>query len=247
MSRGLFITGTDTGVGKTVVAAGILRMLKGKGLDAVPVKPVQTGAVLGSDGLVAPDLQFCLAAADIEPSWDEMKLMAPYVYEPACSPHLAARMARNYPELPDIRACTQKLLQKHQAVVMEGAGGIMVPLNETETMLDLMQALKYPVVLVSRLGLGTINHTLLSVQALRNAGIDLIGVVFSRTEPSQQESQFIEDDNPKTIAQFSNVKVLGNIRYLSDLDASDDKVWGCFEEDLPGLSSILEVIGTNNG
>jgi len=243
MSRGLFVTGTDTGVGKTVVAAGVLRWLRKKGIDAVPVKPVQTGGVPGSDGLVAPDLDFCLTAASIEPDRDEMKLMAPYVYKPACSPHLAGRMAQVYPELSNICDCIQKLLQDHQVVIVEGAGGIMVPLNETETVLDLMGILEYPIVLVSQLGLGTINHTLLTVQTLKNAGLELIGVVFSHMEPSHPKSQFIEDDNPKTIAQFGDVKVLGNIRYLSGLDANDSRVWGCFEEDMPGLSNILEMIG----
>ena len=235
--------GTDTDVGKTMVAAGILRLLREKGIDAVPVKPVQTGGIPSSDGLLAPDLEFSLAAADIQPARDEKKLMAPYVYEPACSPHLAGRMAQVYSEIAKIRDCTQKLLQDHQAVVVEGAGGIMVPLNETETMLDLMKSFGYPVVLVSRLGLGTINHTLLSIQTLKDTGVELIGVVFSRMQPSQPRNRFIEDDNPKTIADFGDVKVLGNIRYLPNLDAKDDKIWQCFEEDLPGFSNILDVIG----
>jgi len=243
MSQGLFITGTDTDAGKTVVSAGILRLLKQNGVDAVPVKPVQTGGYPSDEGLLAPDLEFSLAAADIEPDHDEKKLMAPYVYDPACSPHLAGRMAQAYPEISKIDDCIQKLLQKHKAVVVEGAGGIMVPLNETETMLDLMKSLKYPVVLVSRLGLGTINHTLMSVQTLRSAGIELVGVVFSRMQPSQPENRFIEEDNPKTITQFGNVKVLGNIRYLPNLDAKDDDLWVCFEEDMPGFSNILDVIG----
>ncbi len=243
MSQGLFITGTDTDVGKTVVAAGILRLLSKKGIDVVPVKPVQTGGIPSSDGLLAPDLEFCLAAADIKLYHDEKKLMAPYVYEPACSPHLAGRLAQSYPETDKIRDGIQKLLQYHQAVVVEGAGGIMVPLNETTTMLDLMKSLGYPVVLVSRLGLGTINHTLLSIQALKNTGVEFIGVVFSRIQPSHPENRFIEDDNPKAIAEFGDVKVLGSIRYLPDLDAEDNEVWEYFEEDMPGFSSILDVIG----
>ncbi|MBT3362771.1 MAG: dethiobiotin synthase [Chloroflexi bacterium] len=243
MSNGLFITGTDTDAGKTVVAAGILKLLREKGVDAVPVKPIQTGGIPSSDGLLASDLEFSLATAGINPNQDEKKLMAPYVYNPACSPHLAGRLAQAYPELSKINDCIQKLLQDHQAVVVEGAGGIMVPLNETKTMLDLMKTLEYPVVLVSRLGLGTINHTLLSVQALQNAGLNLIGVVFCRTQASQPGNEFIEEDNPKTIAQFGTVKVLGNIRYIPDLDASDDKVWQCFEQDLPGFENILEVMG----
>jgi dethiobiotin synthase len=243
VSKGLFITGTDTDAGKTVVAAGILRLLRGKGIDAVPVKPVQTGGTTGDAGLLATDLEFSLAAANIKPDSNEKKLMAPYVYEPACSPHLAGRMAQAYAQISKMNDSIQKLLQHHQAVVVEDAGGMMVPLNETETMLDLMKKLGYPVVLVSRLGLGTINHTVLSVQTLRNAGLELIGVVFCQTKPSQPESKFIEEDNPKTIAKFGGVKVLGNIRYMPDLNATDDKVWQRFKKDIPGFGNILELMG----
>ena len=114
MSNGLFITGTDTDAGKTVVAAGILKLLREKGVDAVPVKPIQTGGIPSSDGLLASDLEFSLATAGINPNQDEKKLMAPYVYNPACSPHLAGRLAQAYPELSKINDCIQKLLQDHQ-------------------------------------------------------------------------------------------------------------------------------------
>src|SRR3990172_6112147 len=121
MNRGIFITGTDTGIGKTLVAAGILRWLRRQGIDAVPMKPVQTGARREGDKLAAPDLEFCLAAAGIKPVAGEMKLMLPYAYEPACSPHLAGRLAGRYPEIAEIVNCAEKLLKKHQGLVVEGA------------------------------------------------------------------------------------------------------------------------------
>ena len=123
MSRGFFITGTDTGIGKTVVTAGILRWLRGQGVDAVPMKPVQTGAIKKGDRLVSPDIEFCLAASGWKPNEEEAQLIAPYLYEPACSPHLAGRMAVKYPEISEIKRCAETLLQKHQALLVEGAGG----------------------------------------------------------------------------------------------------------------------------
>ena len=240
MSRGIFITGTDTGVGKTVVTAGILRWLRQQGVDAIPMKPVQTGATRQGRRLIAPDLEFCLAASGIKPVAGEAELMLPYAYEPACSPHLAGRLANNYPELAKITSCAEKLLRKHRAIVVEGAGGIIVPLNERQAMLDLMAALNYPVVVVSRFGLGTINHTLLSVQALRAAGLTLLGVVFNRTEPPRAENQFIEADNPEIIARFGDVTVLGKLRYFENLDPADAKVWRDFETDMPGLRLFLD-------
>ena len=237
MTKGLFITGTDTGVGKTLIAAAALCRLRQRGVDAVPMKPVQTGAELAADSknLIAPDLQVCLDAARITPSQDELDLMAPYCYEPACSPHLAGRMGENYPRIAHILDCAKQLQKNHGFVVIEGAGGIMVPLDESSTMIDLMVQLALPVLLVSRIGLGTINHTLLSIQALRAAGLDLLGVAFNTPESPTQEGRFIHDDNPKTIARFGGINILGTIRHFP----GGEKNWEKILEDLPGLDHIL--------
>lgn len=242
VSRGLFITGTDTGVGKTVVTAGIVRWLRQQGIDAVPMKPVQTGARRQGNRLVAPDLEFCLAAAGIKPDFEEGRLMLPYAYEPTCSPHLAGRLAGHYPEISKITSCAEKLLEKHQVVVVEGAGGILVPLNEQQTMLDLMVALNYPVVLVARFGLGTINHTLLSIRTLREAGLDLLGVVFNHTELPRPENELIEADNPETIARFGKVPVLGKLGRFEKLSPEKPENWREFERDMPGLETILSEL-----
>ena len=247
MGRGIFVTGTDTGVGKTLVTAGIVRWLRNQGVDAVPMKPVQTGGewrsrLRGSERLVAPDLEFVLSAADLRPGDDEMQLMSPYVYEPACSPHLAGRMEGRYVEPSVVKDCADRLLGEHQAVVVEGAGGIEVPLNESATMLDLMVLLGFPVVLVSRFGLGTINHALLSVNALRSAGLDLIGVVFNQIEQPSAESRFIEEDNPEAVARFGNVPVLGKIMHF-DRNSKTEGIWHDFEKATTGLQNILEALG----
>ncbi|MFC2051882.1 dethiobiotin synthase [Chloroflexota bacterium] len=243
MSPGIFVTSTDTGVGKTVVTAGILRWLRNQGIDVVPMKPVQTGGIPGGDRLVAPDLEFCISASGIRPDVRELQLMSPYVYEPACSPHLAGRMSQQYAEPSKIKDCADKLLQGHRALVVEGAGGVMAPLNESSTMLDLMKMLAYPVVLVSRFGLGTINHTLMSIQALRTFEIRIIGVVFNHTAKPRPEDRLVEQDNPDAIAQFGNVRVLGRLRYLNSLSSKSEDVWSLFEEDMTGLNNILDELG----
>lgn len=243
MSSGIFVTGTDTGVGKTVVTAGILRWLRNQGIDTVPMKPVQTAGALDGERVIAPDLEFCLSASRMRPCGHELQLMSPYVYKHACSPHLAGRMSQRYVEPSKIKDCADKLLQNHQALVVEGAGGIMVPINESLTMLDLMKMLAYPVVLVSRFGLGTINHTLMSIQVLRKFEIKLIGVLFNHTELPQPENQLIEKDNPRAIAQFSNVRVLGKLRYMNNLSSRMEDMWDYFEEDMTGLKYILDELG----
>ncbi len=242
VSQGIFVAGTDTGVGKTLVAAGIVRWLRNQGIDAVPMKPVQTGGELRGDRLVAPDLEFHLSASNLRPNRDEMQLMSQYVYEPACSPHLAGRMAQRYTEPSIVKDCADKLLLNHRAVIVEGAGGIMVPLNESATMLDLMKMLGYPVVLVAKLGLGTINHTLLSIHALRTAGMDLIGVVFNQMEQPSTESRFIEDDNPRAITRFGSLRVLGKVMHF-DPDSKTEEIWHDFEKAMTGLPNILDALG----
>jgi len=109
MIGGVFITGTGTGVGKTLVAAAVLRAVRAAGIDAVPFKPVQTGAAAGADGLVAPDVEFCLAAAGVAASADERTLMAPYLYHPACSPHLAARIEGRPVRIAALRRAAERL------------------------------------------------------------------------------------------------------------------------------------------
>jgi dethiobiotin synthetase len=241
MTQGIFVTGTDTGVGKTLVTAGIIRWLRKHWTDVAPMKPVQTGAEKQENMFIAPDLEFSLTASSLKPDAEERRMMAPYLYEPACSPHLAGRLTGCYPDIATIQKYAEIILSHRQKLVVEGAGGILVPLNENETMLDLMKALGYPVVLVSRIGLGAINHALLSINILNTAGIKLVGVVFNQTEPPLPENRYIEEDNPKAVEQFGKVKILGNIGYFERFEQSED-LWERFERSMPGLVDIKAVL-----
>ena len=204
--RGWFVTGTDTGVGKTHVTALLLAALRQAGVDAVPMKPVQTGCRLRRGVLVAPDLEVALTAAGLTPAPDEKRWMCPARFRTPCSPDLAAEREGGRIRVLELLAAYRRLTARHGAVVVEGAGGIMVPLNARETMLDLMRALRLPVVLVARPGLGTINHTLLSLAALRAARLPLAGVVLNATRPG--EGRGLADSNRAAIERLGNVKVL---------------------------------------
>ena len=236
--RGLFITGTDTGVGKTVVAAGLLRRLRRAGVDAAPMKPVQTGAARADGRLVSGDLERCLDAAGMTPSPDERAAMCPFLYEPACSPHLAGRLAGSYPEIAAIEEAAAFLGARHAAVLVEGAGGVLAPLNEQETMLDLMRALALPVLLVARGTLGTINHTLLSLRALRGAGLTVAGVAVNDCDAAPRDA--VWEDNPRAIAQFGAVPILGEIPHLGDLAARD--AWERFDRAFTGFDALGEIL-----
>lgn len=205
------MTGTDTGVGKTRVAAALLAAWREAGVDAVPMKPVQTGCWRKGKTLVAPDLAACLAEVGLKPGDDERQDMAPYCFQPACSPHLAAAEAGETISISTIQAAFRRVCRRHEAVVVEGAGGIAVPLTLRRTMLDLMQALRLPVVLTARPGLGTLNATLLSLGALREAAVPVLGVVINQSEPGRWGR--IEEDNRRTIERMGKTPVLACIRY----------------------------------
>jgi len=240
MIRGVFITGTGTGVGKTVVTAAILRAARGAGIDAVPFKPVQTGAADGPDGLRSPDVEFCLAAAGLKARPDEAALMAPVLYKPACSPHLAARIEDRPVDLDSICSCAAALLARHDALVVEGAGGVMVPLNESRTMLDLMAMLGMPVLVVAANALGAINHTLLALAALRAAGIEVLGVVFNQPDAPAEADEFIRRDNPETIARLGGLAVLGSLPHAGGLAGGGDEAWSPIAAGFAGMAKILE-------
>ena len=233
--NGLFVTGTDTGIGKTVLSALLLAELRRRGINAVPMKPVQTGCetegfrpeALGygqngiqslkpkAQSLCVPDLDYSLSMAEMQVDPETYQAMSPYQFEPACSPHLAAEMAGTEIDIAEMVIAARALISDYDFVIAEGAGGVLVPLNQRETMLDLMQALKFPVLLIARPGLGTINHTLLSIRVLRDEGLDIAGVVFVAS--TDDEPGFIEDDNITTIEHFGKVPILGSIPYCARL------------------------------
>jgi len=233
--NGIFVTGTDTGIGKTALSALLLAELRRRGINAAPMKPVQTdckpvnlrpealdfrnvlpqGLKPKARSLSIPDLDYSLSMSSMEVSAEDYANMSPYTFEPACSPHLAAEMAGTEIEIAEMVIAARALTSDYEFVIAEGAGGTLVPLNRRETMLDLMQALKFPTLLVARPGLGTINHTLLSIRVLRSDGLDIAGVIFVASE--ETDPGFIEEDNAVTIEHFGKVPVLGTIPYCTQL------------------------------
>lgn len=212
----VFITGTDTGAGKTVLAAAVLSVLRRAGVDAVPMKPVQTGCTERAGVRQIPDLDFLLRMSGCPTEEAERTWRAPYAYEPACSPHLAARLAGEIISTERIARALRELEQRHDFVVVEGAGGLMVPLNERELMLDLIRRLELPVLVVARTGLGTLNHTLLTLSALRAAEIEPAGIVFSGLHPGPLS--YLEKDNLDAVRTYGRTKVVGPLPYLPELE-----------------------------
>ena len=173
-SHGLFVTGTDTGVGKTLIAAALLRALAGRGLRAVGMKPVAAGCSPTAQGLRNEDATILLGASNVAAPID---LINPYRFEPAIAPHIAAAQAGVTISLSRIDDAYAALSAMAHWVVVEGAGGILVPLNDHEDFADLARLLELPVLLVVGMRLGCLNHALLTAQAIRARGLRLSGWV----------------------------------------------------------------------
>jgi dethiobiotin synthase len=231
MISGLFVTGTGTDVGKTLLVAGVMRWFQNRDINAMVMKPVQTGAERDAEGRrVAPDMEFVLQAARLRVETPTRERIVPYLFDPACSPHLAARLADCPIRLEKILACAQWLAERYDRLVVEGAGGLMAPLGDAGTMLDLMVALELPVLLVGHSGLGTINHVLLSLDALRKRGLNPLGVILNDCRPVPESSRFIHDDNADAIETYGQTRVLARIPYLGekpDWNLLDATLSGC--------------------
>lgn len=219
MNSSLFITGTDTDVGKTLLTAALLVAARRRGRQAMVMKPLQSGATRTGDGWAAPDPDLCLRLADVDVDAETYRDVAPCCFEPPCSPHLAAAEARMLITLPPLLDAYRRLSLRFDPLIVEGAGGAFVPINPSQTMLSLMQAFDLPVVVAARPGLGTINHTLLTLHALRSHGLRICGVVFVETHPVAWGT--IERDNRSTIEERGQVRVLGVIPYLEGILRAD--------------------------
>ena len=196
MARGIFVTGTDTGVGKTVVATALLRALKAAGVRAAGMKPVAAGI---EDGAMFNADVLALAAADAidVPMADRN----PYAFAPAIAPHLAARDAGIDIDLAIIARAYDRLALVADAIVVEGAGGVLVPLGDRLDMLDIPAQLRLPVLLVVGLRLGCLNHARLSWQALRLRGLVVSGWVANRLDPSMARGDDIVAELTRCLRQ----------------------------------------------
>ena len=191
MKQSLFVTGTDTNVGKTLLSALLVAAL-----DAIYWKPIQTGALDGTDR------QTVINLAQIP---EAQTLSETYCFDPPVSPHLAAEAAGVRIDLARIRPPANLA----RPVIAEGAGGILVPINDSELMLDLAGHLGFPVLIAARAALGTINHTLLTVRALLCAKIRIQGVVMIGHR---------NKDNERSVEHFGDVPVIGTIPWLDTID-----------------------------
>lgn len=207
MSQGYFVTGTDTGVGKTAVSVGLLHAFARQGKRVAGLKPVASGCELTKAGLRNADALALQAAANTALPYDTIN---PHAFAAAIAPHLAAAQNNQSIEVHNIKSIADNVREQVDILVIEGVGGWLVPLNDNETMADLAAALALPVILVVGLRLGCLNHALLSAQAIESAGLKLAGWVANSITPDFEERQ----QNIATLSLWLKAPCLGQVSYL---------------------------------
>lgn len=208
MTRGLFITATDTGVGKTLIACGIARWLRSEGLRVGVMKPVSSGD--------RNDAKRLIAAAQIR---EDLDVVNPQHFRAPLAPSVAASLERRAVDMDRIYQAYWALHKRYDVLIVEGAGGVKVPLAESTYVMDLIAAFRLPALVVARAGLGTINHSLLTLDALDQAKIEVVGLLLN----GGSGKTLAEATNPDEIQDHTAFPVLGHLRnrsvYPRDVDA----------------------------
>ena len=212
--RGFFITGTDTGVGKTAVTLGLMQALQDQGKTVVAMKPVASGCEPTAAGLVNADALQLQQQGSIELDYERVN---PYAFQPAIAPHLAAEQVGISIEKYKIINIYNELEYISDCVLVEGIGGWQVPLTENETLADLAGALGLGVILVVGLRLGCLNHALLTAQSIAASGCELVGWVANRPPSAAEESN--SGDIIRALKSRLSCRLLGNIPVLPEFSA----------------------------
>jgi len=207
LSPGLFVTGTDTGCGKTEVSLGLMHWLRAQGLRVAGMKPVASGAALTPEGLRNEDALRLQRQASSAPSYAQVN---PYAFATPVAPHLAADQAGVSIDLPVIRNAWQGLADLADVVLVEGVGGWRVPLGKGLELSDLVRALDLPVVLVVGLRLGCLNHALLSAESILASGARLLGWVANSVDPEM----LLPQENIAALAERLPAPCLGQVPWL---------------------------------
>lgn len=221
MSKGLFVLGTGTDIGKTYVTGLILKYLRDNGYDATYFKAALSGAVRDENGLLIPgDAVEVLSMANLKEDTD---FLVPYIYETAVSPHLASQIEGNPVDLTVVKEAYDEVSKKYDYIVMEGSGGIVCPIryegkdDENNIMLeDIIKYLGLDVILIADAGLGTINSIVTTVEYLKNRNIHVCGIIMNN-----YKDELMENDNIKMVEDLCDVPVIAKV-YENDKNLSLD-------------------------
>jgi len=211
-SKGYFITGTDTNVGKTVVTACLLTLYREQGIDTGVMKPIETGVDQECSSEANSDAKFLLT---ISGNGDPLEEICPIRLKPTAAPLQAARITGQTLDINLILENFHRLQAKHDQMLVEGIGGLLVPLTANYSVSDLIRDINLPLIIVSRVSLGTLNHTLLTVKAAQETGVKIAGVILNHSKDRPLNE--IELGQASLIQELSNVPVLGECPFIDSI------------------------------
>jgi dethiobiotin synthetase len=215
MPKGFFITGTDTGVGKTIITVALIKAVSLLGKRAGGMKPIETGCLKEGDIFVPSDGMFIKTMAHME---ENIKHISPCCFQNPLAPLPASEREGVHVDLENIRRSYANLAKQYYAVIVEGIGGLLVPIKEDYFVLNLAKEFGLPLIIVASPGLGTINHTLLTVNYALKEGLPVAGIILNYNRPP--EYSLAEETNPEVISKISPVPIIGIFPYLQDFESS---------------------------
>lgn len=208
VTGGVFITGTDTGVGKTVVAGRIARAMRERGINVGVMKPIHTGCRKRKRKLIPADSIYLMKSACVN---DPVELVTPFMFREPAAPLVTAKNSNRIISIEKIMECFNELCRRHTFMIVEGVGGACVPITKDFFIGDLISMLGLPAIIVSRPDIGTINHTLLTIDYLRKKDITIEGVIINYTRRIRKS--IAEKTCGKIIEELSGIKVIMEIVY----------------------------------
>ena len=215
MGNGLFIAGTDTGVGKTFIAGGLASLFHKRGVRVGVMKPVESGCERSANGLCPHDGLFL---KEMSAAIDDVEKIVPYRLEHPLSPSVAAELEGVVIDLEVIQDAYKQLAGQYDLMLVEGFGGLLAPLYKHSTSVDIIRLLDLPLIVVARNGLGTINHTLLTVEHARHNGLTVRGIILNACSPDPDLSV---ETNHQVIRELSGFPLLGEIPFYPHQERPD--------------------------
>lgn len=235
MGCGIFITGTDTGVGKTLVACGLAALLRESGYRVGVMKPVETGCEEKDGRLFPQDVFFLKEVSGCE---EPLEKICPYRLRDPLAPSMAAAREGVQIDVSLLEQIYSEISSKHDITIVEGAGGLLVPMLPSFTYADLACVLKLPLVVVAANRLGVINHLLLTLEHASSRGLTVLGYIFNRLDA---RPSLAADTNREALLSLTAVPYLGEIPYIENLEAKRSSLGDLFEERLD-LQSLVTVL-----
>ncbi len=206
--KGFFVTGTDTGVGKTIISCGLAAVLKEKKIDVGVFKPLLSGI---SREHPESDTSLLKQMSQTSLSYEDI---TPFAFKEPLAPYVAGKLEGKVVNIEEVLQCWERIRERHEYFIVEGAGGISVPLGENFLVSDLIKALQLPIVIVARPNLGTVNHIFLTVQYAKSMGLKIAGIVINGIS---DHPDMAEKTNPKLIEKLCDVPILGITPKLKEL------------------------------